>query len=121
MNSRKFPRTGVILASLLVVLLTAGVVDACPSCKAGLDHEHASLARGYFWSIVFMMSMPFLILGGLGSYFYYLVRKAHGEQLELRRGPDAGGAVRVELTSAGAGDHQADGLFAESSCEPVEV
>jgi hypothetical protein len=34
------------------------------------------MAEGYFWSILFMMSMPFLILGGLGTYFYLQVRAA---------------------------------------------
>lgn len=54
-------------------------VSACPTCKDSIAHsdpESANLVRGYFWSILFMMSMPFLILGGLASYFYYEVRKA---------------------------------------------
>jgi len=34
------------------------------------------LMRGYFWSILFMMSMPFVIFSSLGSYFYFQVRRA---------------------------------------------
>jgi hypothetical protein len=36
--------------------------------------------RGYFWSILFMMSMPFLIIGGLGTMFYLDVRRARRRQ-----------------------------------------
>ena len=38
------------------------------------------MVEGYFWSILFMMSMPFLILGSLGAYFYYQVRQARALQ-----------------------------------------
>jgi len=64
---------------LLTFLLSAETAFGCPTCKETLAHgdpETANLMRGYFWSILFMMSMPFLILGGLGSYFYYEVCKA---------------------------------------------
>jgi len=44
------------------------------------DPHSASLVRGYFWSIVFMMSMPFLLLGSLSSYFYLLIRKARADK-----------------------------------------
>ena len=40
---------------------------------AGQEH----LVRGYFWSIVFMMSMPFVLLTSFSAYFYYLIRKAN--------------------------------------------
>lgn len=63
---------------LLVILLIAEVGLACPTCKEGMEHDPAamSMARGYFWSILFMMSMPFLILASLGSYFYLEICKA---------------------------------------------
>lgn len=57
------------------------VAEACPSCKDGLaSGPNGSLVRGVFYSIIFMMSMPFLILGGLGTYGYLLVRKARRAQ-----------------------------------------
>jgi hypothetical protein len=56
----------------------AGVGHACPTCKDALagGAQTAGMAEGYFWSILLMMSMPFLILGGLGGYFYLQVRAA---------------------------------------------
>ncbi len=65
---------------LLLVLALCCVSEAwgCPTCKEGMEHdpEAAAMARGYFWSILFMMSMPFLIVATLGSYFYWEIRKA---------------------------------------------
>jgi hypothetical protein len=68
------------IAAIAVVaaLLMAGAALACPTCKDNLanDPASASLVRGYAYSILFMLSMPPLIFGGLSAYFYWLVRKA---------------------------------------------
>lgn len=71
----------------LLVLLLADVALACPTCKDNLasDPAAANLVRGYFWSILFMMSMPFLILGSLSGYFYWEVRKARAAQAAAAR------------------------------------
>ena len=68
----------VILGLLLFGVLPADLL-ACPTCKdgiAGNDPAHTGMVRGYFWSIVFMMSMPFTILTALSAYFYYEVCRA---------------------------------------------
>lgn len=64
--------------AIAMVLLLADGAGACPTCKENMaaDPAAANLVRGYFWSILFMLSMPFLILGGLSGYFYYEVRRA---------------------------------------------
>lgn len=71
-----------MMLAVLVVLLLTQFAAACPTCKdsIGDDPSTANLARGYGWSIVFMMSMPFLILSGLSAYFYYEVCKARAAQ-----------------------------------------
>lgn len=76
-------RVGLCLLALIVVAGFAGVADACPTCKDSLAHTDPAsqaLVRGYFWSILFMMSMPFLILTGIGGYFYYEIRRARAQQ-----------------------------------------
>jgi heme/copper-type cytochrome/quinol oxidase subunit 2 len=69
----------------LAILLVADVALGCPTCKDSLasDPAAANLVRGYFWSILFMMSMPFLILGSLSAYFYWEIRKARAQQQTL--------------------------------------
>jgi len=66
----------------MVLTLSAAVATACPTCKDNLAHDPASanLVRGYAYSILFMLSMPPLILGGLSAYFYWEVRKAKARQ-----------------------------------------
>ena len=60
---------------LLIVTLMIAVAEACPTCKDSVEND-SNMVQGYFWSIIFMMSTPFLILGGLFSYLYWQVVKA---------------------------------------------
>jgi hypothetical protein len=64
-------------AVLLFIALEA-VAMACPNCKDAMasDPAQQGFVRGLFWSILFMVSMPFLILGGVGSYLYWEVCRA---------------------------------------------
>ena len=61
------------------VLIAADTAFACPNCKDSLSHNDptaSGLVQGYFWSILFMLSMPFTLLTCLCAYFYVLVRRA---------------------------------------------
>ena len=71
-----------LCASVAIVTLLAGVASACPTCKDNLAHDPATanLARGFYYSILFMVSMPFVIFGGMSAYFYWEVRKAKAQQ-----------------------------------------
>lgn len=77
----------ILLALFVIVAITAGNALACPMCKAALgshDRSHGDLVSGFFWSILFMLSMPFLIFGSLSTYMYLLVRRARREANERR-------------------------------------
>lgn len=85
-----------------VVLLIAGAVEACPTCKDGLaaaDSQGANIARGYFYSILLMLAMPFTLAGSFGLYVWR----------EFRRQQQAD---PVDLPSAGFGGEEpvADGV-----------
>ncbi len=63
---------------LLSVTLTQPAL-ACPNCKDSFAEQGANgknVARGFYWSILFMMGTPFAILGGFSGYMYLEVRKA---------------------------------------------
>ncbi len=58
---------------LAVVLALMGalpvVAEACPSCKAGVATDKSSGPNpvdGYFYSIIFMASLPFVLMGFMG-------------------------------------------------------
>jgi hypothetical protein len=57
-------------------LAFAQVACACPTCGNSIEHSGGNLATGFYWSILFMMSMPFVILGGLTLLCWLEVRKA---------------------------------------------
>ncbi len=69
------------LAMILLIGL-ASVADACPTCKQALEENdpHGSqMMAGYFYSILFMMSMPFVLIGTFGGFAYLSVRRARKE------------------------------------------
>lgn len=71
-----------LLALALVAVLTAAAA-ACPTCKEGLDQNdphHQSLAAGFYYSILFMMSMPYIVLGSFGYLAFLSIRKAKERQ-----------------------------------------
>jgi hypothetical protein len=89
------------IVTCLVVLALPQLALACPGCKDNLTEQHV---RAYGWSIIFMMSMPFLILGTLSAYFYYEVRKARKLQTK-QPAPSYDFAAGPVPTSPGLGSH----------------
>ena len=90
-------RASVFLAAVfLFVLFGAGVASACPMCKAALAGQEGQgdLVSGFFWSILFMMSMPFTILGAFSGYMFLLVRRAKVHASAA--GPDERGGEKSE-------------------------
>ncbi len=71
------------------LLLLAGDAFGCPTCKDAIADggNGYNLVQGYGWSIVFMMSMPFVIFFSLGGYFYYEVRKAQRQREAVEEQP----------------------------------
>jgi hypothetical protein len=72
-----------MLLAILLVAMIAGAAVACPTCKEGLaqnDPQGQSIAAGYYYSILFMMSMPFAILGTFGGLAYLSIRRARARE-----------------------------------------
>ena len=70
-------------AAAVVVLLAADVAFGCPNCKEGVaenDPNATRLAAGFYYSILFMLSMPVIVFTTFVSVCYRAVRKARGEQ-----------------------------------------
>jgi hypothetical protein len=75
---------------LALVLLIASVAAACPTCKEGLaqnDPQGQALAAGYYYSILFMMSTPYIVLATFGSCAYYSIRRARQQTTEVDEMP----------------------------------
>jgi uncharacterized paraquat-inducible protein A len=69
---------------LVAVVVLSAEVMACPNCKNGMsggDPLSVARASGYFYSILFMMSMPFLIVGTFGGAAYLSIKRAKAREL----------------------------------------
>ena len=87
-----------LATAVALALLIASVAAACPTCKDGLaqnDPHGESIAAGYYYSILFMMAMPFAILGTFGSLAYLSIRRARIEN---------GGSVQLQIPADSVGD-----------------
>ncbi len=73
--------------ALAVLSIVTGTAWACPGCKDALaanDNQGGNLVAGYFWSILFMMSMPFILVGTFGGSMYLSVRRARASKPRQR-------------------------------------
>lgn len=92
---------GLLLACVILVATTD--VLACPMCKAALASDgrnHGDWVGGFFWSILFMLSMPFILLGTFSVKMYLLVRRARREGSAPKFVGDAAPAMTEAVMSA---------------------
>lgn len=55
-----------VLLSLILMLGLGTAATACPNCKEAVSaqpSEAAGMARGYNWSVLVMLAVPFTLLG----------------------------------------------------------
>ncbi|WP_416439828.1 hypothetical protein ACH3O9_09655 [Leeuwenhoekiella sp. A16] len=66
------------IALLIVLFLTATPVEAqCAMCRAVLESEtDNSIAQGVNNGIIYLMAVPYLLMGGLIWYIYKSRKKA---------------------------------------------
>jgi hypothetical protein len=97
MKGRPLISRAIVAAVCLAALLgTATIASACPSCQQALanDESAGDLARGIYYSVVFMMSMPFAIVGTFAGLMYRAVKR------EQQRVAQASGAASSNTASS---------------------
>jgi hypothetical protein len=73
--SRCFSLATLMAVVLMTSMLCVSTVEACPTCKDAMVHSNQQgIQLGYYWSILFMMSMPFSIFGGWMFYIWRVCR-----------------------------------------------
>ncbi len=98
-------RVGLVLIALTLFLVLNSVAAACPNCKEAMEKQdptHGGMVKGYFYSILFMMGTPYLVLGTFCAAMYVRVRRAR--RTGKPNSPLAGTAV-VSASPAGAATH----------------
>ena len=77
-----------LLRQLVPVLLIVAVVAGaealgCPNCKDAVntsDPDGLNVARGYFYSILLMLAMPFTLAGSFGAYVWREMRRQRAQE-----------------------------------------
>jgi hypothetical protein len=62
-----------LLAAVAIAATAASEALGCPNCKDAVntsDPEGLNLARGYFYSILIMLAMPFTLISSFGIYVW---------------------------------------------------
>ncbi|HEY6930353.1 MAG TPA: hypothetical protein VJA66_11810 [Thermoanaerobaculia bacterium] len=95
----------ILLAVVLVAVLLPAFVSACPLCKdAKSDTDYpggsASLPKGFYYSILLMVSAPFVVMGGLALRIY-LARRRHSG-LPIAAAPESGAPRPLVADTDGA-------------------
>jgi hypothetical protein len=88
-RSRNFQRLARPVLAIAFVFALAAVASACPTCKEGLaqnDPHGQSVAAGYYYSILFMMATPYVVLTTLGACAYRAVKKAQSQSAAANQG-----------------------------------
>lgn len=72
----------IAMLAMALVVVASSTASACPGCKEATSEQSLNLARGFSYSILLMMPLPFIMVGSFGGYVYYVVRKREREQAE---------------------------------------
>jgi integral membrane sensor domain MASE1 len=78
------PTVVLVLLAVAIVVSIAGDAGACPTCKDGVaesDPEGTNVARGYFYSILIMLAMPFTLAGTFGAYVWREMRRQERDRV----------------------------------------
>ena len=102
------PRSGLrslcVAVAVLVCIAAASEAMGCPNCKDAVDTadpDGLNVARGYFYSILIMLAMPFTLVGSFGVYVWREMRRAKQSAGEgVASPPPVGLAVRPRSPTA---------------------
>ena len=85
--------------ALLLLAALGSVAVACPTCGEALGHQdaaHNGVAKGFYYSILFMMGMPYLVLATFCGCMYWKVRRARAAKAMKENPPTPAAVRRVE-------------------------
>lgn len=67
-----------------VALLIPTLAGACAVCWiGGSSPDHDATARGFYFGLLFLMAMPFAVVGSIAGWLFYMYRRAHGSRKKV--------------------------------------
>jgi hypothetical protein len=86
-------RTGELSRTAAALLLAGGaaalgwwpadaVAQGCAMCRTALDGQNDPLTQAFNTSVLFLMAMPYLIVGTVGGWFYLAARRRDRDETQ---------------------------------------
>jgi len=61
----------VALGALALLLPTHVLAQGCAMCQTVMPHGNEPMARGMFWSVLFLVTAPFAVGVSIGGWLFY--------------------------------------------------
>jgi hypothetical protein len=74
-------RLAAVIASVLLAIPERVLAQGCAMCRTALPGQNDPLGAAFNTSILFMMAMPYLIVGSVGGWIYLASRRRHDPTL----------------------------------------
>ena len=72
---------GLVFWIAAIALLIPALAEACAVCWiGGSSPDHDATALGFYWGLLFLMVMPFAVVGSIAGWLFYTHRRAHGSR-----------------------------------------
>ena len=75
-----------LLATMAAALLFPAAARACAVCLTGIS-EGDPVANAFNWSLLFLMSMPYAVVGSIAGWLFYAHRRAARRRSRLAEKP----------------------------------
>jgi hypothetical protein len=62
---------GALVVAALLATRSDALAQGCAMCRTALGSGDDPLARGFYWSILFMMSSPYIVTGSVAAWLVY--------------------------------------------------
>jgi hypothetical protein len=71
-----WPWLAATVFAFLLIVPNEVLAQGCAMCKTAVGGADDPLARGLNVSILFLLSMPFILAGSVGGWFFYMYRRS---------------------------------------------
>lgn len=78
----RFPLLAIIVLAVMLVLPVAA--QACAVCLTGIGQDDP-VADAFNWSVLFLMAMPYTVVGSIAGWLFYNYRRAAGKRGTFRK------------------------------------
>jgi hypothetical protein len=74
------------VSALTVTLIVPALALACSVCLGGADGNDP-LTDAFNWSVLFLMAMPYAIVGSIGGWIFYRHRSVRKREMPEKKAP----------------------------------